>query len=166
MASSSSTLISVEQYLNSRFEGFEPEYAHGEIVERSMPTVIHSWLQSVLVMRMAIAGFPLVAVRLRVAPDVFRIPDIALFTGALPAEAVPTKPPLVVVEIVSPDDRHTDLLRKLAEYRDFGVRHIWVVEPELRQMHVYDGLSLVAVSDFSLPDLSFQITLAELFSGI
>jgi Uma2 family endonuclease len=157
--------LTVEQYLNTHYEGVEPEYVRGETIERSMPTVIHGWLQSVLVIRLMTAGFPLIAVRMRLTSDIIRIPDVSLYT-ALPTQPVPTQPPLAVVEIVSPDDRHTELLRKLSEYHEWGVQHIWVVEPDLRQMHVYDGFSLVSVNEFSLADSPFRITLDELFAGV
>jgi Uma2 family endonuclease len=159
----STALLTVEQYFNARFEGLEPEFVHGELVERFMPTLMHGWLQSLLIIRLRIAGFPVTAVRMRLAPDIIRIPDIALYTGSLPEDQVPAQPPLAVVEITSPDDRHTEVLRKLEEYREWRVQHIWVVEPELKQFHVYDSRGLVQVNEFELPALGFRVTAEELF---
>jgi Uma2 family endonuclease len=51
------------------------------------------------------------------------IADIAIFAGSHPP-SVPETPPLVVVEILSNDDRYLDLMQKLEEYRDGGVPHI------------------------------------------
>jgi len=66
-------------------------------------------------MRLHRAGFCLIAVRLRIGEDVIRIPDLAVF-GEFPKEPVPASPPRIVVEIVSPDDRHEELLLKLGQY--------------------------------------------------
>ena len=103
---------------------------------------------------------------MRLAADVFRIPDVAVFVGSPPAEQVPSSPPLVVIEITSPDDRHQELLEKLEEYRAWGVAHIWVVEPELKTLYVYAAGSLSKVSEFELRYLDFRVSGQELFAGI
>jgi Uma2 family endonuclease len=100
---------------------------------------------------------------MQLAADLFRVPDLAVFTNP-PAEQAPSSPPLVVVEITSPDDRHQDLLQKLEEYRVWGVQHIWVVEPELKKFHVYDTEGLARVDQFELPQFGFSVTARELFA--
>jgi Uma2 family endonuclease len=158
------TQISESDYFKMRFEDLEPEFVHGELIEKSMPTLIHGWLQVLLGIRLRVAGFPVVAVRMRLAAGVIRIPDIALFIGSLPAEQVPTRPPFVVIEITSPDDRHVEVLRKLDDYRTWGVRHIWLIQPELRKFHVYESGSLREVGEFELPEFSLRIDANELFA--
>ena len=37
---------------------------------------------------------------------------------------MPEKPPLVLIEVLSPNDRLTAVLEKLEEYRAWGVRHV------------------------------------------
>ena len=86
-----------------------------------------------------------VEVRVRIASDLYRIPDISMWAGAAP-DAVPATPPLLVVEISSPDDWLDVMLQKLEEYRLWGVQHIWLIEPELKRIHVYDHGSLREVS--------------------
>jgi Uma2 family endonuclease len=103
-----------------------------------------------------------VEIRLRLAEDLYRIPDITLGHGLTPGE-VPSSPPLLVVEISSPDDRLYDLLQKFEEYRIWGVENIWLVEPELKKFHVYDHGSLREVSQLELPQFGFRVTSEELF---
>jgi Uma2 family endonuclease len=158
----STTLLTAEQYLNMHFEDLEPEFVHGELIQRPRPTSLHAWLTHLLSMRLHGAGFCLVGVRCRLPEDIFRIPDLAIFT-AFP-ERIPASPPIVVVEIVSPDDRHAEVMRKLDEYRAWGVEHIWLVEPELRKLFVYDSRGLLEVKQFELPDLKIRIAAEELFA--
>jgi Uma2 family endonuclease len=156
-------LLTVDQYLKMHFEDLEPEFVRGELIERSMPTSIHAWLTHLLSMRLHGAGFCLIGVRCQLASDVIRIPDLAVFRS-FPQERVPASPPLLVVEIVSPDDRHEELLRKLDQYREWGVEHIRVVQPELRKLHVYDARGLTEVSQFELAEAGVRIAAEQLFA--
>lgn len=155
----STALLTVEQYLNTHFE-YEPEFVEGEIIERSMPTTMHALLTVLLAVRLQEAGCCLAAARLRLAEKVIRIPDLCVY-HQFPKEKLPTSPPFITVEIVSPDDRHERLLKKLEQYRAWGVKNIWVVEPELRKFHVYDSRGLTEVEAFELPHL--RIDAEELF---
>ena len=95
----------------------DAEFVHGEIVERGIPDLSHSRIQTLLAVRFENLRqhhglFGCVELRMRVAPDVYRIPDVAVFAGKLPEQQVPDSPPLVVVEIISKDDRYLDLMQK------------------------------------------------------
>jgi Uma2 family endonuclease len=155
-------LITAEQYLATHFER-EPEFVRGEIVERTLPNLTHGGTQQRLAVHLDPVGYCCTEVRMRLTEDVYRIPDVAVFEGAGPAGEVPCSPPLLVVEVSSPDDRLHDLLQKLEEYRVWGVRHIWLVEPELKKFHIYDHGSLREVSRLELAELGFVVTAAELF---
>jgi Uma2 family endonuclease len=155
-------LITSEQYLATHFER-EPELVHGKLVERPLPNLSHGRTQQRLAVRLDSAGFCCTEVRMRLAEDLYRIPDIAVFKGTGPNEEIPTSPPLLIVEVSSPDDRLHDLLQKLAEYRVWGVQHIWLAEPELKKLYVYDRGSLTEVARVELPEFHFAVTAAELF---
>lgn len=45
--------------------------------------------------------------------------------------------PELVVEIMSPDDRWSDVTKKLEEYFSIGVRLVWVVDPESESVYAY-----------------------------
>ena len=159
-------LITPELYLAMHFER-EPELVHGELVERPSPNFPHGNLQLELGSRLRTLQrshpvFTGVEVRVRMAADLYRLPDIAMWEGAAP-DPLPTSPPLLVVEVSSPDDRLGAMLQKLEEYRIWGVQHIWLVEPELKRIHVYDNGSLAQVSTLELPQFGFAVTAADLF---
>lgn len=46
--------------------------------------------------------------------------------------------PDLVVEIISPSNRKMDYVRKLALYRESGVREYWIVDPKHEQVTVYN----------------------------
>jgi Uma2 family endonuclease len=159
-----STLLTAEQYLATHYGEREPEFVHGEVIDRPMPTWLHGRLQHLLSVHLHGIGFCGTEVRMRLGSELFRIPDLVVFGGSPPRDEVPAAPPLVVVEITSPDDRHQDLLQKLEEYRAWGVRHVWVVEPELKAFYVYDAGGLARVSQFELAEFGFRVTAADLFA--
>jgi Uma2 family endonuclease len=164
------TQITSEQYLRMTFE-HDAEFVHGEIVERAMPDYIHSTIQLLILLRFGslIQSYPLYPrpeLRLTIAPNVYRIPDICVFAGPQPNVDVPVDPPLVVIEILSKDDRHFDVMQKLEEYLAWGVANIWVVDPMTKRFSAYTHLGLQNVSSFSLPDYPFQLTPSDLFSDL
>ena len=160
-------IVTPEQYLATQFER-EPELVHGEIAERPLPTFRHGNIQlrmgsRLMALQQSYPVFTGVEVRVRIAPDLYRIPDISMWEGAAP-DAVPASPPLLVVEISSPDDRLDAMLQKLEEYRVWGVPYIWLIEPELKRIHVYDQGSLQLVSSLDLPQFGFAVTAEQVFA--
>ena len=101
--------ISLEQYLHTTFPDVDREYRDGEIVERSLPDYLHGRVQAALVaffwaLRTELALFPCVETRMRLRSNLVLIPDVAVFYPTEPSR-VPDAPPLLVVEVLSADDR-------------------------------------------------------------
>ena len=167
---STRTQVSAEEYLHMTFE-HDAEFIRGELVERGMPDNLHSILQLLLLLRFGALAqrqkvFTRPELRLKLGPDVYRIPDISVFTGEQPSQSVPTDPPSIVIEILSPDDRHSNLMEKLAEYRGWGVPHIWVVDGMNQRLSIYSEAGLQHVARFELPEYSFEIPAADLFADV
>ncbi len=89
--------------------------------------------------------------------------DIAIYRDREPIDPVPAEPPLVAVEIVSPGDRYEELRSKLIEYQQLGVPHIWIIDPGLRTISVFEGRSLMDVDVLELPEFELRFTAAQLF---
>jgi Uma2 family endonuclease len=75
---------------------------------------------------------------------------------------VPTTPPFVAIEILSPDDRMATVRSKLAEYRTWGAPHIWPVDPHSKRMYTFDA-ELREVSTLRIPELKLEVTPADIF---
>jgi len=161
------TLVSVEEYLHTVFEGSDCEYLDGEIVERNMGNKSHGHVQGEIfyIFRQLSAKTGLYAVpevRHRVSATRFRIPDVAVFTSE-PESEVPDLPPLVAIEVLSPDDRIGYIVPKLDEYRQWGVPHIWVADPEDRKLLVYNADGLHEVTQLELPQYGIVLTKDAIF---
>lgn len=77
--------------------------------------------------------------------------------------------PDLVVEIMSPDDRWSEVMKKLGEYFSIGVRWVWVVDPDTESVYTYRSLTdvhhLTQTETLSGDDVlpGFTIGVAELF---
>jgi Uma2 family endonuclease len=73
-------------------------------------------------------------------PDTVRGPDVALYNDARTFDELHPKygevPPLLAVEVLSPDDKTMKVLQKITDYLRAGVRLVWVVDPETRKVVV------------------------------
>lgn len=158
--------VSVEEYLLTSFPGLDREYRDGEIVERSLPTYLHGKVQALLVAAFVAARnqvrlFPCVETRMKVRTGLYLIPDVAVFYEQEP-EQIPEKPPLVVIEVLSADDRMTAVLEKLEEYRAWGVAHVWLVDPHSQRMYSCEA-GLVEVTRLVAPEVRVEIVAAQIF---
>ena len=57
-----------------------------------------------------------------------------------------------------------DVLKKLEEYRLWGVPHIWIVDPWRRTLSVYDKEGLITVSSFVINEMGIEIPHAEILA--
>jgi len=143
---STRTLISVEEYLRSSYEP-DCDFVDGEIEERNVGEWDHSTLQlrvgAYLLTQYGKTGMRIATeLRIRVKPTRVRIPDICLFLGD-PGERVPTKPPFICIEVLSPEDRMSRVEIRINDFLAMGVSYVWVLDPETKQAFVAtsaDGL--------------------------
>ena len=109
-------------------------------------------------------------------PDTVRGVDIAFVSNERMSQTQSTGfldvAPELIVEIMSPSDRWIDIQEKLAEYFNIGVELVWLVDPQLEQIHVYRSLDevsrLTAEDELSAAELlpGFSVPLSEIFSPL
>ena len=91
---------------------------------------------------LGIAGVGDVGFLLAVNPDTVRAPDVCfLRRERIPETGEPTGywtiPPDLAIEVLSPNDRYTEVAEKVAEWLAFGVRLVLVVDPRPRTVAVH-----------------------------
>jgi len=157
-----STQVMVEEYLHSGYQGPDCDFVDGEVIQRNVGGIDHSTVQRRLTVyfdRLAakheLSVFP--ELRMKLGPRKFRVADLAIYEGPAPEERFPSACPRIVVEVVSPDDRHSEIVRKLDDYREWGVRDIWLIDPAIRRLYSYGPEGLTEVPEFTVAE--FRVVL-------
>jgi Uma2 family endonuclease len=82
-------------------------------------------------------------------PDTVRGADAIFISHARLARLKSTSfldvAPELIIEVMSPDDRWSEVKQKLREYFDIGVNLVWVADPADRTVSVYHSLSDVTI---------------------
>src|SRR5579864_4949877 len=132
---STKLLMDVEEYLRTSFEGSDCEYLDGEVVERNMGELPHADVQGNLLRllqrfrsKLGIRVVP--EIRIQIHSRRFRVADLAAWRNDDIGTSIPTVPPFLVVEILSPEDRTVRMLPKIQEYLSIGVEYVWLIDPE------------------------------------
>ncbi len=164
------TLISVSEYLSTSYDP-DCDYVDGEVVERCVGERDHSEIQRNLILYLGtrmqqwrIHVFP--EQRVQVSPTRFRVPDVCVLTGGKPAEQIFTKPPMLCIEILSPEDTMSRMQERIDDYLAFGVTHVWVIDPRTKRAYDYTATGMREAKDGVLRTDHPQIAvpLAEIFS--
>lgn len=166
-----------------------PDLEPCELVDgRAIPTAptgfLHGDIESELSLRLRsyaketghgrVAGGE-VGIVIRRNPDTVRAADVLFVSherlGRSPASGYLEVAPELVVEILSPDDRWSEVMEKLSDYFQAGVLRVWVVDPRVRKVFVYRSLSQVetftdgqTLGDENLLP-GFTLAISELFGG-
>jgi Uma2 family endonuclease len=106
-----------------------------------------------------------VALRVRIGDEpIYRVPDICI--KELPYDKAAFVPDLVV-EVLSPEDKACEFLRKIADYAEAGIPYVWIVDPYKRTvMEAGQGTVRPAESLCISTPLVGEIDFAELFAQL
>ena len=81
-----------------------------------------------------------------------------------PDEQVFTDPPLLIVEVLSPDDRMSRMQRKIEDYRSMGCRNVWILDPWRRKAFLYDGIAIVEAKGTLTTDVPrLNLSISDIF---
>jgi len=164
--------VPVEEYLST---GYEPdcEYDDGVVVERNLGEFEHSFLQAnlgtIFTNNMEAWGvFGLTEQRVQINPRAFLVPDVCVLRVGTPREKILTHPPLIAIEILSPEDTIRRASAKAMLYLEFGVEHVWVIDPSARVAYrgTASGLELVPTGELQVPGTPIVVRVRELFEKL
>ncbi|MBZ5723370.1 MAG: Uma2 family endonuclease [Acidobacteriia bacterium] len=145
------TLIAVEEYLHTAYRP-DCDFVDGIIEERNVGEKDHAKLQQEILFylrerRREWNIFVIQELRVRVSATRYRIPDICVVAGPEPDEQVFTSPPFLCIEVLSPEDRMSRMQKRIDDYLSFGVRYVWVVDPQTGRAWIYTAEGIREVRD-------------------
>ena len=164
------TQISLETYLTTSYES-DVDYVDGMLEDRNVGEYDHNVVQQAIQIWFYLHGkeWRIRAIqeqRTRVASTKVRIPDVCVFSRDVPIEQVFTRPQLIAIEVLSPEDRHSRIEERMSNFRSFGVPNLWVVDPETRSGWDLSDGNWVRKERFELTDSPIYLSLPELFAKI
>ena len=133
MTNMATSLISIVEYLASNYEP-DRDYIDGVLEERNLGEYDQGRLQLVLGSWFLRHEHEwnlraVVEQRIQVCATRFRVADVALLDRARPVEQILTHPPLIVIEVLSPRDTWRRMEERIADYLNFGIPNVWVLDP-------------------------------------
>jgi Uma2 family endonuclease len=163
------TLIPLDQYLSTSYRP-DREYIDGEVVERNMGKWEHSRIQALLAFwfgshEQEWRVQTVTEWRTQVSGTRVRVPDLVLVRrGSQPAVLV--DPPLLVIEILSPDDTYSDTQKRASDYQGMGVETIWIIDPATRTARVCSGRMWLEATRLEVAGTPIYVELDTLFSAL
>jgi Uma2 family endonuclease len=164
------THVPLEEYLTTSYEP-DCDYLDGELEERNVGEYDHNVIQRAIdnwfhSHRKEWSVRSVSEQRTRLTPTRYRIPDVSVFRRDTPIEQVFTKPQLIAIEVLSPEDRHSRMQLRIEDYIQFQVSNIWVVDPITREGFDCSTGSWVKRERFEVADTPIYLSLNELFSEL
>jgi Uma2 family endonuclease len=162
--------LSVEDYLHSSYHP-DCDYVDGELQERNLGEFDHAAVQTALAVWFASHAKEwniraVTELRIQVAPTRFRIADVCLMSRDEPVEQVPTRAPLAVIEVLSPEDLVSRYQQRLDDYRLMGVPNIWIVDPESRRGYDCSAGSWIEKQSFAVQNSPITVDLATIVADL
>ena len=160
-------LISVDEYLSTSYRP-DCDYVDGVVMERNVGERDHSKMQRALTLFLGVRQrewgihvYP--EQRVQVKPTRFRVPDICVVAGVEPKEQIFTAPPLLCIEILSKDDRWSQVQERIDDYLSFGVPYVWVIDPRMQKAFASTSSGMREVNELVIEDPPIRVPVVALF---
>ena len=164
-------MTALEIYLTSSFPDGDREYIDGEIRERNLGTPEHSAIQGWLVWwfmeyakEWGIKVRP--ELRMKATPSRFRVPDVMLYEAQKRYRRFVTEPPVLVIEIWSPEDTRREYAVRFADFYEMGIENVWVIDPFERKAYIIVDGEWRAADKLTVKDRPIFADCAEMFKSL
>jgi Uma2 family endonuclease len=164
--------MSIDEYLRTSFEP-DAEFVDGMIEERNAGEWDHARLQGLLNSMMLAKEeewgvYVSPELRVQVSETKVRIPDVCVTDARNKVEQVPTKPPLLCIEVTSPEDRLPRMFKRIEDFHCMGVAQVWVFDPEKQKVWVStaDGVTEWADAVLKVPGTLIELDPAVAFERL
>jgi Uma2 family endonuclease len=164
--------MTVAEYLETSYRP-DCDYVDGEIEERNLGEKDHAILQRYFILLFGfkrtewqVEVYP--ELRVQVSPSRFRVPDVTVTRAGLEWERILRTPPLLCIEILSPQDTLSGIRQRADDYLNFGTEHVWVIEPEMRRAYVVTKAAMTEPDSgvLAIPGTPIQVVANELFAEL
>ena len=164
-------MVPVTEYLRTSYRP-DCDYIEGAILERNVGAFSHSTVQSsawnLINLRGAEWGvMPKIELRVNVSSHRYRVPDVLVLDRNSPREEIVTRPPLLCIEVLSLEDRMSEMDERIADYLNMGVPCVWILDPLRRKAFVRTGPTATEVTGtIRAPGTPIELSLAEIFADL
>jgi Uma2 family endonuclease len=172
MAMATSTLVPLSEYLRTSYRP-DRDWIDGELRERNMGEGPHAVIQGFFIgllrdrrIEWEIRVHP--EQRVQTSDSHYRIPDICVMRSSDPFEAIIRVAPLLCIEVLSWDDRMTEIQERVDDYFAMGVQAVWVVDPRRRRAFEAGsgGYLYPVTTELILEGTPIRVPVAEVFAEL
>ncbi|MBK9167591.1 MAG: Uma2 family endonuclease [Bryobacterales bacterium] len=145
------TQIPLDEYLGTDYSP-DCDYIDGVLEERNVGENDHSFAQKQLLLYLSARErqwdvYVVQEQRIQVSPSRYRVPDLCVMPGGRPSEQVFSTPPVLCIEILSPEDRIARIQERIDDYLRFGVPTVWLIDPASKRGWIYTADSIAEARD-------------------
>jgi Uma2 family endonuclease len=165
--------IPISEYLSTSYRP-DRDYVDGEVEERNLGEQSHNLVQKMIasiftVQRKSWELRSITEQRIQVSATRYRVPDVCVVPSADAIVPVLTTPPLLCIEVLSPEDRLQRVIIRAQEFQRMGVPNIWIIDPESREawtMGFSGGVVPMMEDAFTIPGTPVRLSIADIFDEI
>ena len=162
-------VVPLSEYLETAYHP-DRDYIDGELRERNVGKWEHAKLQWLLAFWFASneAAWQVTGSteqRMRVSRSRIRIADLCVLKPG-PQPDILVDPPLLVIEVLSPDDTYSELQERCQDYRTMGVQTVWIIDPKTRSGRMCAGADWIEAQRLEVAGTPIHVNLDSLFSQI
>jgi Uma2 family endonuclease len=172
MATSAPVLVPLEEYLSTTYRP-DRDWINGETRERNMGEMPHASVQAFFTQLFRNNA---VSWNIRVLPEQrvqtsakhYRIADICVVRRETPFEPIVRTAPLLCIEILSRDDRMSEIQERVEDYLTMGVPAVWVVDPRRRRAYeaTPNGALQPAPTELSIAGTEVRVRVPDIFAEL
>ena len=165
-------LLTLQEYLHTTYHP-DCDFVDDHIEERNMGESEHSDIQTELLFwfrahktewNIRVNG----ELRTQVSKTRFRVPDVCVRLLSAPREKIVVTPPLIAIEVLSPEDRMDRTVRRLKDFLTMGVPNVWLIDPQDRVAYAFTegGLNLVETQRITVANSPIYLDLPQIFAAL
>jgi Uma2 family endonuclease len=172
MATSAPVIVPLEEYLSTTYRP-DRDWINGVTRERNMGEMPHASVQAFFTQLFRNKA---VNWKIRVLPEQrvqtsakhYRIADICVVRRETAFEPIVRTAPLLCIEILSRDDRMSEIQERVEDYLAMGVPAVWVVDPRRRRAYeaTPNGALQPAPTELTIAGTEVRVPVPDIFAEL